>query len=160
MRSIPWHAWRFGYSIAEGCPQGNTGHVRVPAPSRSAGHRAAFIRTQGPGMKFSIDPGSLSKTLRVLARKHPSHARRDLQVQIKANADGIEVETNGSSAFLPAQVSVAGACCAPRLALTRVIATYPSGKPITIEAIEGRLHVGKLRLPISVHFRSRENDAY
>jgi hypothetical protein len=111
-------------------------------------------------MKFSSDVDSLVKALRALARKHPARSKRDAQVHIKATADGVTFETNLSSAFVPAQVAVAGTCLAPRDGLTRVLATYARSAPLTIEVAEGSLRVGRLRMPVSVHVESRENASY
>jgi hypothetical protein len=111
-------------------------------------------------MKFSSDVSSLVKALRAIARKHPSRGRRDAAVVIKATADGVTFETNLSSAFVPAQVAVAGACLAPRDALTRVLATYSRDTPLTIEVVDRALCVGRLRIPVRAHFHSRENTSH
>jgi hypothetical protein len=111
-------------------------------------------------MKFAADVASLVNALRAIARKHPSRGRRDSQMLIKATADGVTFETNLSSAFVPAQVAVAGACIAPRDAVTRVLATYPQNVPLTIEAANRVLSIGRLRIPVSVNIDSRENQTY
>lgn len=111
-------------------------------------------------MKFSSDLNSLLKALRAIARKHPSRAKRDAEVLIKASAGGVLFETNASSTFIAAQVAVAGTCLAPRDAVTRVLATYPRNVPLTIEVTDRKLRIGRLRIPISVHIDSRENTAY
>ena len=111
-------------------------------------------------MKFSIEPSALDKALRALQRRHPSRPRKDSRLQIKATADGVTLETNLSSAFLPAQVALAGACVVSRDSVTRVIGTFIRGKPVTLEARAGRLHIGTWSIEASVHFRSRENDFY
>lgn len=102
---------------------------------------------------------SLVKVLSAIARKHPTRSRRDVDLQIKANADGVIFETNQSSAFVPAHVAVAGACVAPCRVFTKVLTTFPRGRPITIEATNGRLHIGSFRLTIGHHFASRENSS-
>lgn len=111
-------------------------------------------------MKFSTDVQSMLKALRAIARKHPTSRRRDVDLHIKATADGVTLETNQSSAFIAAHVGVAGACVAPRDVFTKVLATFPSTRPITIEAIDGRLHIGSFRLNVGDSFISRENDQY
>ena len=70
------------------------------------------------------------------------------------------LETNLSSAFLPAQVAVAGGCEVSRESVTRVIGTFARGTPVTVEARDGRLHIGRWCIETSAHFRSRENDSY
>lgn len=74
-----------------------------------------------------------------------------------ATADGVTLETNLSSAFLPAQVVVAGGCEVWRESVTRVIGTYVRGTPVTLEARGGRLHIGRWSIETSAHFNSREN---
>ena len=111
-------------------------------------------------MKFSSDVPSLLKALRAIARKHPSHGKRDAFLVIKATADGVVFETNSSSAFVPAQVAIAGACLAPRDALTRVLATYSRDMPLTIEVVDHQICLGRLRIPVPKQFDSRENGAY
>jgi hypothetical protein len=111
-------------------------------------------------MKFSSDVPSLVKALRAIARKHPLRGRRDSQMLIKATADGVTFETNLSSAFVPAHVAVAGACVVPRDAVTRVLATYPRSVPLTIEAANRVLSIGRLRIPVTVNIDSRENETY
>jgi hypothetical protein len=111
-------------------------------------------------MKFSLEPSTLGKALRALQRRHPLRPRKDSRLRIRASADGVTLETNLSSAFLPAQVAVAGACMVSRESVTRVIGTFPRGRPVTIEASGGRLHIGAWSIEASVFFRSRENDFY
>lgn len=111
-------------------------------------------------MKFSLEPSTLDKALRALQRRHPTRPRKDSRLRIKATADGVTLETNLSGAFLPAQVAVAGGCVVSRESVTRVIGTFARGKPVTIEARDGRLHIGAWSIEASVYFRSRENDFY
>ncbi len=111
-------------------------------------------------MKFSSDTNSMIKALRAIARRHPSRPKRDADMVIKASADGVVFETNLSSAFVPAQVAVAGTCLAPRDAITRVLATYPRNVPLTIEVVDRQLCIGRLQIPVPVHFDSKENTAY
>lgn len=68
--------------------------------------------------------------------------------------------TNLSSAFLPAQVAVAGGCEVSRESVTRVIGTFVRGTPLTIEACDGRLHVGGWSIETSAQFRSRGNEGW
>lgn len=102
----------------------------------------------------------LHKALRAMQRRHPLNPRRDSRLRITATADGVTLETNLSSAFLPAQVAVAGGCEVSRESVTRVIGTFMRGTPVTIEARDGRLHIGRWSIETSAHFRSRENDSY
>lgn len=111
-------------------------------------------------MKFSSDVASLVEALRAIARKHPSRSRRDSDMLIRATADGVTFETNLSSAFVPAQVAVSGACLAPRDAVTRVLETFPRSVPLTIEAANRVLSIGRLRIPVTVNIDSRENETY
>jgi len=55
---------------------------------------------------------------------------------------------------------VAGACLVSRESVTRVISTFPRGKPVTIEARDGRLWIGAWGIETTVYFRSRENESY
>lgn len=111
-------------------------------------------------MKFSLEPSSLDRALRALQRRHPVRPRKDSRLRIKATADGVTLETNLSSAFLPAQVAEAGACVVSRESVTRVIGTFPRGKPLTIHAHDSRLHIGAWSIETDVQFRSRENEFY
>lgn len=108
-------------------------------------------------MKFSLEPSSLDKALRALRRRHPARPHRDSRLRITATADGVTLETNLSSAFLPAQVAVAGGCEVSRESVTRVIGTFVRGQPVTIEACDNRLHIGRWSIETSAQFRSREN---
>lgn len=108
-------------------------------------------------MKFSLEPSSLDKALRALRRRHPTRPLRDSRLRITATADGITLETNLSSAFLPAQVAVAGGCEVSRESVTRVIRTFVRGTPVTIEARDGRLRIGRWSIETSAQFSSREN---
>ncbi len=109
-------------------------------------------------MKFSSDVPSLLKAVRAIERKHPSGLRRDINLRMKASANGVKFETNQSSAFVPAQVGIAGACVVPRNIFTKVLATFPRTKPITIEMVDGRLSIGTFRLNMGAAFVSRENE--
>lgn len=95
-----------------------------------------------------------------MQRRHPLNPRRDTRLRIKATADGVTLETNLTSAFLPAQVAIAGGCEVSRESVTRVIGTFLRGTPVTIEARDGRLHIGGWNIETSAQFRSRENDRY
>ena len=111
-------------------------------------------------MKFSLEPSSLAKALRALRRRHPARPFRDSRLRITATANGVTLETNLSSAFLPAQVAIAGGCEVSRESVTRVIGTFARGKPVTIEARDGRLHVGGWSIETSAQFASRENKGW
>ena len=108
-------------------------------------------------MKFSLEPSSLDKALRALRRRHPARPHRDSRLRITATADGVTLETNLSSAFLPAQVAVEGGCEVSRESVTRVIGTFVRGQPVTIEACDNRLHIGRWSIETSAQFDSREN---
>ncbi|HEX5962058.1 MAG TPA: hypothetical protein VFY97_12575 [Rhodanobacteraceae bacterium] len=108
-------------------------------------------------MKFSLEPSSLHKALRAMQRRHPLRPRRDSRLRIKATADGVTLETNLTSAFLPAQVAVAGGCEVSRESITRVLGTFVRGKPLTFEAHDGRLRIGHWNIETSAQFESREN---
>lgn len=95
-----------------------------------------------------------------MQRRHPLNPRRDSRLRITATADGVTLETNLTSAFLPAQVVVAGGCEVSRESVTRVIGTFVRRTPVTIEARDGRLHIGRWSIETSAHFRSRENASY
>jgi hypothetical protein len=97
-------------------------------------------------MKFACDIPMM--VLRALARKHPSHARLDATVLLEAAADRVQFEANGASAFVPAQIAVAGSGLAPRDGMTRFLATHTKGRPITIEAKDGMLRIDWLRIPV------------
>ncbi|WHZ19040.1 MAG: hypothetical protein OJF55_001189 [Rhodanobacteraceae bacterium] len=111
-------------------------------------------------MKLSLEPSTLDKALRALRRRHPARPHRDSRLRIMATADGMTLETNLSSAFLPAQVAVAGGCEISRESVTRVTGTFVRGKPVTIEARDGRLHIGGWSIETSAQFRSRGNQGW
>lgn len=111
-------------------------------------------------MKFSLEPSTLHKALRAMQRRHPLNPRRDSRLRIRATADGVTLETNLTGAFLPAQVAVAGACEVSRESVTRVVGTFPRGKPVTVEVRDGRLRIGGWSIETSAQFDSRENERY
>jgi len=111
-------------------------------------------------MKFSVDPKELTKALRLLARKQPGTPRRDVDVQITATTDGVVFQSNQTTAFVTAQVAVAGACVVSREILAKLLATYPKDQPITLEVSEGKLRMGRMRIPVRNQFLSRENTKY
>lgn len=111
-------------------------------------------------MKFSLEPSTLHKALRAMQRRHPLNPRRDSRLRIMANADGVKLETNLTGVFLPAQVAVAGGCEVSRESVTRVAGTFPRGKPVTVEARDGRLRIGGWNIETSAQFASRENRRY
>jgi len=108
-------------------------------------------------MKLALRPRDAIRALKIIDRKRPASPRKDALVGLTATADGLTFETNGSSAFVVAQVAVAGSCRVGRDALRRVLKTYPLDVPVTLDVVGSSLRIGRFRMPVDSAFRSRAN---
>ena len=109
-------------------------------------------------MRLAIQPGEVAKALAAISIRRPSRARRDADVALTASADGLTLETNGSSAFVPAQVAMSGSCAVGRDALLRVLQTFPKDKPLSMAVVQDKLVLGRLRMQVRFAFTSRGNN--
>ena len=109
-------------------------------------------------MRLSIQPSEVAKALALINRRRAGFARRDADVALTASADGLTLETNGSTAFVPAQVAIAGSCAVGREALLQVLRTFPREQPLMMSVDAGMLVLGRLRMPARFAFTSRGND--
>lgn len=103
-------------------------------------------------MQFCSNAGEMTRALRASARRHPANRNRDVNLQITARADGALFETTGAAASSP-HVAIAGTSIVPRNVFTRVLATFPQRRPITVEASDDYLHIGTFRLDLEEMFR-------
>ncbi len=109
-------------------------------------------------MRLAIQPGEVVKALAAISIRRPGRARRDVDVALTASANGLTLETNGSTAFVPAQVAVAGSCAVERDAFLRVLQTFPRDKPLAVSVEGTTITLGRLRMPVRFSFTSRGND--
>lgn len=107
-------------------------------------------------MRFSIQPGEMVKALSAIHTRSVGRARRNADVALTASVDGLTLATNGATAFIPAQIAVAGSCAVGCDALLRVLRTFPRTEPLAIAVDDGKLVVGRLRMPARFAFVSRE----
>jgi hypothetical protein len=99
-------------------------------------------------MRLAIRPDLTLEALKAIARRHPSKRLRDRTIQLTANADGLTIETNQSSAFVVAQVAVAGCCRVPTKEFTAVLKTYPPTVPLSVELVPAHgVRIGRLLIP-------------
>ena len=109
-------------------------------------------------MRLSVQPGTVVKALAAINLRRPGLARRDRDVALTASADGLTLETNGATAFVPAQVAISGGCAVGRDVLLRVLKTFPREQPLLVSVEDGKLVLGRLRMPAHFAFASRGND--
>jgi hypothetical protein len=109
-------------------------------------------------MRLAIQPGKVVKAFTAINHPNAPGWRPDKDVALTASADGLTLETNGASAFVPAQVAIAGGCAVDRDALLRVLRTFPRNQPLMMSGDDGKLVLGRLRMPARFAFTSRGND--
>ncbi len=99
-------------------------------------------------MRLALRPDLTLAALRAIARKHPAHKGPHRTLQLTADADGLTIETNLSSAFVPAQVAVAGSCLLPAQQFARLLRTFPARKPVSLEIVDAQhVRLGTLVMP-------------
>jgi hypothetical protein len=109
-------------------------------------------------MRLSVQPGVVVKALATIIVPKRGRVRSNIDVALTASADGLTLETHGASAFVPAQVAVAGSCAVGCDALLRVLRTFPRDKPLAVRVEDQTLVLGRLRMPAHFCFTSRGND--
>lgn len=99
-------------------------------------------------MRLAIRPDLTLDALKAILRRHPSRRLRDRTLRLTADADGLTLETNETSAFVVAQVGVAGTCVVPARQFAEVLKTFPPTKPLPLEYVPERgVRLGPLLIP-------------
>jgi hypothetical protein len=97
---------------------------------------------------LAIRPDLTIDALKAIARKYPTRSKRDRTLRLTANADGLVIETNQSSAFVVAQVAVAGQCIVSAKHFAAILKTFPPTRPLSVEYVpEQGMKIGKLLIP-------------
>jgi len=103
-------------------------------------------------MRLAIRPDMTIEALKAIARKHPTKRIRDRTLRLTADADGLTIETNFSSAFVPAQVAVAGTCVVPAKQFGALLKTFAPTRPLSMEHdVERGVRLGNLLIPPALH---------